>query len=136
MRPDVVIVNAAGRDHVRGAGLAIQLGSALGIATIGITDKTDVGVAAEPGARRGDACPVQLDGDVVGYQVRTHERSNTIVAHEGWLTTPELARDVAVRTTEQLRLPEPVHRARQLSRRLRSEYERTASAGLYDGIHS
>ena len=136
MRPDVVIVNAAGRDHVRGAGLAIQLGSALAIATIGITDKTDVGVAAEPGDRRGDSCPVQLDGDVVGYQVRTQERSNTIVAHAAWLTTPELARDVAVRTTEQLRLPEPVHRARQLSRRLRSEYERTASAGLYDGIHS
>jgi deoxyribonuclease V len=136
MRPDVVIVNAAGRDHVRGAGLAIQLGSALGIATIGITDKTDVGVADESGVRRGDACPVQLDGDVVGYQVRTHERSNTIVAHAAWLTTPELARDVAIRTTEQLRLPEPVHRARQLSRRLRSEYERTAGAGLYDGIHS
>ena len=136
MRPDVVIVNAAGRDHVRGAGLAIQLGIALGIATIGITDKTDVGVAAEPGARRGDACPVQLDGDVVGYQVRTHERTNTIVAHAAWLTTPEMARDVAVRTTAELRLPEPVHRARQLSRRLRSEYERTASAGLFDGIHS
>ena len=136
MRPDVVIVNAAGRDHVRGAGLAIQLGSALGIATVGITDKTDLGVAAEPGAHRGDACPVNLDGEVVGYQVRTHERSNPIVAHAAWLTTPELARDVAVRTTEQLRLPEPVHRARQLSRRLRSEYERTTSAGLYDGIHS
>jgi deoxyribonuclease V len=136
MRPDIVIVNAAGRDHVRGAGLAIQLGSALGIATIGITDRTDVGVAAEPGARRGDACPVHLDGEVVGYQLRTHERSNTIVAHAGWLTTPEMARDVAVRTTAQLRLPEPVHRARQLSRRLRSEYERTASAALYDGIHS
>lgn len=136
MRPDVVIVNAAGRDHVRGAGLAIQLGSALGIATVGITDKTDVGTAAEPGARRGDACPVNLDGEVVGYQVRTHERSNTIVAHAAWLTTPELAREMTVRTTEQLRLPEPVHRARQLSRRLRSEYERTAGAELYDGIHS
>ena len=136
MRPDVVIVNAAGRDHVRGAGLAIQLGSALGIATIGITDRTDLGVAAEPGPRRGDACPVQLDSDVVGYEMRTHERSNTIVAHAAWLTTPEMARDVAIRTTEQLRLPEPVHRARQLSRRLRSEYERTAGAELYDGIHS
>ncbi|GFG50500.1 hypothetical protein CQY20_23655 [Mycolicibacterium agri] len=136
MRPDVVIVNAAGRDHVRGAGLAIQLGSALDIATIGITDKTDLGVAAEPAERRGAACPVELDGEVVGYQVRTHERSNPIVAHAAWLTTPELARDVAVRTTEQLRLPEPVHRARQLSRRMRSEYERTAGAGLYDGIHS
>ena len=104
--------------------------------TIGITDKTDVGVATEPGARRGDACPVSLDSEVVGYQVRTHERTNTIVAHAAWLTTAELARDVAIRTTEQLRLPEPVHRARQLSRRLRSEYERTASAELYDGIHS
>ena len=79
---------------------------------------------------------MNLDGDVVGYQVRTHERSNPIVAHAAWLTTPELARDVAVRTTEPLRLPEPVNRARQLSRRLRSEYERTASAGLHDGIHS
>jgi deoxyribonuclease V len=136
MRPDVVIVNAAGLAHVRGAGLAIQLGSALGIATVGITDKTELGVSAEPGSRRGDACPVQLDDTVVGYQVRTHERSNPIVAHAAWLTTAELARDVAVRTTEQLRLPEPVHRARQLSRRLRSEYERTASAELYDGIHS
>lgn len=136
MRPEVVIVNATGRDHVRGAGLAIQLGSALGIATIGITDKTDLGVAVEPGEQRGDACPVRLDGDVVGYQVRTHERSNPIVAHAAWLTTAEMARDMAVRTTEQLRLPEPVHRARQLSRRMRSEYERTASAGLYDGIHS
>jgi deoxyribonuclease V len=136
MRPDVVIVNAAGRDHVRGAGLAIQLGSALGIPTIGITDRTDVGVAAEPGGRRGDARPVHLDGDVVGYQVRTHERSNTIVAHAAWLTSPEMARDVAVSTTAELRLPEPVHRARQLSRRLRSEYERTASSALYDGIHS
>lgn len=136
MRPDVVIVNAAGRDHVRGAGLAIQLGSALGIPTIGITDKTDVGVATEPGAKRGDSCPVSLDSEVVGYQIRTHERTNTIVAHAGWLTSPELARDVAIHTTEQLRLPEPVHRARQLSRRLRSEYERTASAELFDGIHS
>lgn len=136
MRPDVVIVNAAGRDHVRGAGLAIQLGSALGIATIGITDKTDLGVAGEPGPKRGDVCPVRLDGEIVGFQVRTHERANTIVAHAAWLTSAEMARDVAVRTTEQLRLPEPVHRARQLSRRLRSEYERTASAELFDGIHS
>ena len=136
MRPDVVIVNAAGRDHVRGAGLAIQLGSALGIPTVGITDRTDVGIAADPGAHRGDACAVRIGSEIVGYQVRTHERSNSIVAHAAWLTTPEMAREVAMRTTLQLRLPEPVHRARQLSRRLRSEYERNASAELYDGIHT
>jgi hypothetical protein len=40
-----------------------------------------------------------------------------------------------LRTTHRQRMPEPLHRARDLSRRLRSEYERAAGTGMRDGIH-
>ena len=45
------------------------------------------------------------------------------MAHAAWLTTPETARDMVLRTTGRQRMPEPLQRARDLSRRLRSEYE-------------
>ena len=38
-RPDVVLLDATGRDHPRGAGLALQLGAVLGLPTVGITHR-------------------------------------------------------------------------------------------------
>jgi deoxyribonuclease V len=134
-RPDLILVNAAGRDHERGAGLAIQLGAALDIPTVGVTESPNVGHAPEPGTHRGDWTPVRIDNRLVGFRLRTQSRASAITAHAGWRTTPEVAREVVLRTTGRGRVPEPIQRARQLSRRLRSEHERSASGGLQDGIH-
>jgi deoxyribonuclease V len=133
-RPDIILVNAAGRDHIRGAGLAIQLGSALSLPTVGVTERPDVGIAPEPGAHRGDWTPVRADGRLVGFRVRTLARAKPVMAHSAWLTTPETARDIVIRSTGRMRVPEPLQQARQLSRRLRSEYESTGT-GMQDGIH-
>jgi deoxyribonuclease V len=133
--PDIIIVNAAGRDHIRGAGLAIQLGAALGVPTVGVTEQPEIGVALQPGAHRGDWTPVRINNRLVGFRVRSLASANPIMAHAGWLTTPETARDIVLRVTGRMRVPEPLQRARQLSRKLRSEYERTTSTGLQDGIH-
>ena len=133
--PDIIVVNAAGRDHIRGAGLAIQLGAALGVPTVGVTEHPDVGVGAEPDAHRGDWTPVRINNRLVGFRIRSLSSANSIMAHAGWLTTPETARDIVVRTTGRMRVPEPLQRARQLARKLRSEYERSAGTGLQDGIH-
>jgi deoxyribonuclease V len=133
--PDIIVVNAAGRDHIRGAGLAIQLGAALGVPTVGVTEHPDIGVALQPGPRRGDWTPMRIENRVVGFCVRSLARANPIVGHAAWLTTPETARDVVLRVTRRMRVPEPLQKARHLSRKLRSEYERSTGTGLQDGIH-
>jgi deoxyribonuclease V len=134
-RPNLILVNAAGRDHIRGAGLAIQLGAAIDVPTVGVTEHPEIGEAPEPDSHRGDWTPVRVDGRLVGFRVRTTSKSNPVMAHAGWRTTPETARDIVLRTTHRQRMPEPLHRARDLSRRLRSEYERAAGTGMRDGIH-
>ena len=134
MRPDMILVNAAGRDHVRGAGLAIQLGAALDVPTVGVTEHPDVGDAQEPDTHRGDWTPVRIDNHLVGFRVRTLSKAKPVMAHAAWMTTPETARETVLRTTGRQRMPEPLQRARELSRRLRSEYERSGG-GMRDGIH-
>jgi deoxyribonuclease V len=134
-RPDIIVVNAAGLDHERGAGLAIQLGAALDLPTVGVTERPNVGEAPDPGTRRGDWTPVRLENRLVGFRVRTLARGSSIMAHAAWRTSPETAREIVLRSTGRGRVPEPIQLARQLSRRLRTEHERAAGTGLQDGIH-
>jgi deoxyribonuclease V len=135
VRPDVILVNAAGRDHIRGAGLAIQLGAAIDVPTVGVTEHPEIGDAPEPDTHRGDWTPVRVENRLLGFRVRTVSKANAVMAHAAWLTTPETARDMVLQTTGRQRMPEPLQRARELSRRLRSEYERSAGTGMRDGIH-
>jgi len=135
-RPDIIVVNAAGRDHPRGAGLAIQLGAAVDIPTVGVTERPDVGVAPEPGTRRGDWTPVRVDDALVGFRIRTLSRASSITAHAAWRTAPETARDIVLHASGRGRVPAPIHAARRLSRRLRTEHESAAGTGLQDGIHA
>jgi len=90
---------------------------------------------AEPGGARGDWTPVRVDDRLVGFRIKTTARGRSVTAHAAWLTTPELARDIVIRTTGRMRVPEPMQRARELSGRLRTDYERLAGTGLQDGIH-
>ena len=137
VHPDIILVNAAGRDHVRGAGLAIQLGAALDVPTLGVTEHPEIGDAPEPGTHRGDWTPVRIDNRLVGFRVRTLSKATPVMAHAAWRTTAETARDSVLRTTGRQRMPEPLQRARELSRRLRSEYERSGGgSGMRDGIHA
>lgn len=135
-RPDIIVVNAAGRDHPRGAGLAIQLGAALDIPTVGVTERPIIGRGDEPGHCRGEWRAVRVGQRLVALRVRTLARSAAITAHAAWRTTPEVAREIVLATTGRSRFPEPLQRARQLSRQLRNEYvRRPAGGGLQDGIH-
>lgn len=51
--PDVLLVNATGRDHPRRAGLALQLGWALGLPTVGVTHRPLLATGDEPGPEKG-----------------------------------------------------------------------------------
>lgn len=118
---DVLLVNATGRDHPRGAGLALHLGAVLDLPTIGVTDRALAAEAAgEPGADRGSSVPLLLAGDVVGHVVRTRRRAKPVVVHAGWRTDPDTARTVVLDVCGRARTPEPIRAARRAARLARA----------------
>jgi deoxyribonuclease V len=122
-RPDLVVVDATGRDHPRRAGLALHLGAVLGLATIGVTGRALAASAARPGEERGASAPLLLDGETVGYAVRTRAGANPLLAHAAFETTPEQARDLLLALTPRFRTPRPLRRARTLARVARAADE-------------
>lgn len=118
--PDVLLVDASGRDHPRGAGLAVHLGWVLDLPTVGVTHRPLVARGDWPGDRRGDTSPLRLDDRVVGCWLRTQAGVRPLVVHPGWRVDLTSAVDLVVETTRRQRTPEPLRCARQLARRSRA----------------
>lgn len=118
-RPDVLLVDATGTDHPRRAGLAVQLGAMLGLPTIGVTHRTLLAGGDWPPDQRGAASPLRLDGELVGYWLRTRAGRRPLAIHAGWRTDPDTAVAV-VRATARHRTPAPLREARRLARLARA----------------
>lgn len=126
--PDVLLVNATGRDHPRAAGLALHLGAVLDLPTVGVTDRPLAAAGADPGPAAGSTEPLVLAGDVVGYLVRTRPGTHPLVVHAAWRTDPETALAVVLAVGSGHRTPEPLRRARRLARLARSRSDRRPRA--------
>ncbi|HEX6310180.1 MAG TPA: endonuclease V [Acidimicrobiia bacterium] len=127
-RPDVVLVDATGRDHPRRAGLALHLGAALDVPTVGVTHRPLRAAGDEPGAEAGAWTPLLLDGDVVGAWMRTRPGARPVAVHAAWRTDVATAVDVVRRCSGRARTPEPLRQARVAARRARAEAEGRAAA--------
>lgn len=121
--PELLIAHAAGRDHPRAAGLALQLGAVLDVPTIGVTDRPLQAAGAEPGAERGDPSPLLLHGVEAARMLRTRAGARPLVVHPGWRTDLDTAISVALASTGRVRTPEPLRRARRLARQARAAAE-------------
>ena len=119
-RPEVVLVNASGRDHSRRAGLALHLGAVLDIPTVGITRRPLRALGDEPSDRRGAAAALRVDGELVGFMVRTREGARALAVHAAWRTDPEVAVEIALLASARSRTPEPLRRARRMARLARA----------------
>ncbi|HEU6446031.1 MAG TPA: endonuclease V [Gaiellaceae bacterium] len=117
--PDVLLVDATGRDHPRRAGLALQLGAVLGVATIGVTHRPLLAEGEWPADERGARSPLLLDGEPVGYWLRTRAGTRPLAVHAAWQTDPETAAQVVL-STSRARTPEPLRRARRRAREARA----------------
>jgi deoxyribonuclease V len=115
--PVVLLVDATGRDHPRGAGLALHLGAVLGVPTVGVTDRP---LVAEPDARG----RLVLEGREVGRAVVTRAGARPIFVHAAWRTGVRVA-EAVVRSSCVVgaRTPEPLRRARFLARSARARDE-------------
>lgn len=117
--PTVLLVDATGRDHPRRAGLALHLGAVLDVPTVGVTHRPLLAEGEWPPDERGAHSPLSLDGDLVGYWVRTRPGTRPLACHAAWRTEPETAVEIVLAVTGQRRTPEPLRRARTAARRAR-----------------
>jgi deoxyribonuclease V len=116
-RPDVLLVDATGRDHPRRAGLALHLGAVLDLPTVGVTHRPLLARGGEPGSGRGSHAPLTLEDDaVVGAWLRVVARRRPLAVHAAWRTDPDTAVAVVLAATGRARTPEPLRRARHAAR--------------------
>ena len=120
--PDVLLVDATGRDHARRAGLALHLGAVLGVPTVGVTHRPLTAEGEWPPDRRGAKTPLLVDGELVGYWVRTRPGTRPLACHAAWRTDPDTAVEIVLAFTGQRRSPEPLRQARTAARRARGTH--------------
>lgn len=121
--PAVLLVDGTGRDHPRRAGLALHLGAALGLPTVGATHRPLLAAGEWPGPERGSVSPLLLEGDLVGYWLRTRPGARPLAVHAAWGTDPRQAVEVVLAATRRPRTPEPLRAARRAARRARASAE-------------
>jgi deoxyribonuclease V len=118
--PDVLLVDATGRDHPRRAGLALHLGAVLGMPTAGVTHRPLLATGPWPEDARGATSPLDLDGERVGAWLRTRGGARPVAVHAGWRTDVDVAVEVVLAASRGHRTPEPLRRARRLARLARA----------------
>jgi deoxyribonuclease V len=118
--PDVVLVDATGRDHPRRAGLALHLGAVVRLASVGVTHRPLLADGACPDDVRGATAPLVLDGERVAVWLRTRPGARPLAVHAGWRTSVDVAVEVVLGTVGAYRTPEPLRHARQLARSARA----------------
>lgn len=117
-RPDVVLVDATGRDHPRRAGLALHLGAVVGLPTVGVTHRPLLADGAWPIAQAGARSALILDHEEVGAWLRVRTRARPLAVHAAWRTDADAAVAVILASTGRGRVstPPPLRAARHAAR--------------------
>jgi deoxyribonuclease V len=92
----------------------------LGLPTVGVTHRPLSADGPWPDDVHGARSPLVLDGDVVGFWLRTRAGTRPLAVHAAWMTDPETAVDIVLSTLEGRRAPEPLRRARRAAREARA----------------
>ncbi len=122
--PDVLLVDATGRDHPRRAGLALHLGAVLDLPTVGVTHRPMLARGEWPRDEDRAWSPLYLDDAIVGAWLRTRRGARPLAVHAAWRTDARIAVEVVSRcVTSSSRTPEPLRRARVAARTTRARAE-------------
>jgi deoxyribonuclease V len=118
--PDVLLVNATGRDHPRRAGLALHLGAVLDLPTVGVTHRPLLAEGPWPDDDQGASSPLLVEGTRVGSWLRTRPGTRPLAVHAAWRTDPDVAVEVVLSASNGARTPTPLRRARRAAREARA----------------
>ena len=123
--PDILMVDGAGVNHPRSAGIATHVGVALDVPTIGITKKILCGTGDEP-SHVGEANPLIYAGKKVGWLLKSTKRSRAIVVAPGHRVSLDSSLSIVKKCLRGHKLPEPIRLAHEYVTGLKKE----ASASL------
>jgi deoxyribonuclease V len=119
-RPDVLLLDATGRDHPRRAGLALHVGAALDVPTVGVTHRPLLATGDWPSDERGATSPLIISTEQVAAWIRSRQGTRPLVVHPGWRVDVDTAVEVVRASLAGHRTPEPLRIARQAARRARA----------------
>jgi len=111
-RPDLLLIDGAGINHPRGAGLATHIGVALDVPTIGITKKILCGEGAVP-LNVGETSPLVYKDRTVGWLLKSSQKSKPIVVAPGHRVSLESSILIVTSCIRGHKLPEPTIRAHE-----------------------
>ena len=120
--PEVLLADGQGLAHPRGLGIASHLGLLLDIPTIGVAKSKLVGEGDEPEKRAGAASPLILRGQAVGWILRTRTGIRPLFVSPGHRVSLMDCKEITLGCVRKYRVPEPLRRADQISRRLRDAW--------------
>jgi deoxyribonuclease V len=104
--PELLVCDGQGLVHPRRFGLACHLGVVTGLPSIGVGKTVFVGAWEEPGAARGAASDLVLDGEVVGKVLRTQNKTKPVFVSVGHRVSLGTAVERVLELTPRYRLPE------------------------------
>jgi deoxyribonuclease V len=117
---DLLLVNATGRDHPRRAGLALHLGAALGLPSVGVTNRPLFATGTLPDDRPLSSSPLLLDGESIGFWLRSRAGTRPLAVHAGWGVDAGTALRVVTALTGTARTPAVLRLAREAARTARA----------------
>lgn len=115
LEADVYMVGAQGLAHPRRAGLACHLGVVLDRPALGVAKSRLCGEAPAPPKRKGAYTTLKDDGETLGAVLRTQPGAKPIYVSIGHKLSLKTAIKIALDTTRNHRLPEPLRAAHELA---------------------
>ncbi|VVB97711.1 Endonuclease V [uncultured archaeon] len=110
--PDILMVDGAGINHPRSAGIATHVGVALDVPTIGITKRILCGEGKEP-VEVGEANPLIFEDKNVGWLLKSSKRSRPIVVAPGHRVSLDSSLSIVKACLRGHKLPEPTRLAHE-----------------------
>jgi deoxyribonuclease V len=116
--PNLLLCDAHGLAHPRRFGLASHLGVLTDLPTIGVAKNILGGSCEMPPRERGSWTPINDGGQVIGRALRTRTGVKPVYVSTGHRISLENACRHVLALARKYRIPEPIRRADQLSRRV------------------
>lgn len=115
-QPDVWMVDGQGIAHPRRMGIAAHLGALLDAPSLGVAKSRLAGDFAELGPQKGEAAPLTIGREQVGYVLRSKQGCKPLFISAGHRMDLDTALALTLRCLTTYRLPEPTRLADKWSK--------------------
>ncbi len=119
-RPNLLLIDGAGINHPRNAGLATHIGVALDVPTIGITKKILCGKGVEP-SNVGETSPLVYMDQTVGWLLKSSQKSKVIMVAPGHRVSLESSISIVKSCLRGHKSPEPSRLAHEYANMCKRE---------------